>query len=176
MRLGDHNNVYLYQQLRLDMILSSHVEGLYHQIWERALKQYTTPYLSVDLSRMAAAFDAPDVVTMEKIVAKLIVNGQISARIDSENKVLYARRGNTRQATFDKALATGRQVVLDSDDLLRRMSMIETGFEYRVCECCCLHVFRHYRTHTVPHTAPSRVEGTCGRRRPNDHVKTPIYY
>ncbi len=48
--------------------------------------QYFSPYLSVDLHRMAAAFNT-SVSSLEDELTQLILDGQISARIDSHAKV-----------------------------------------------------------------------------------------
>lgn len=44
---------------------------------------------------------------LEKELAELIQSKQIQARIDSHNKVLYARHADQRKATFQSALRTG---------------------------------------------------------------------
>lgn len=48
--------------------------------------QYFSPYLSVDLHRMATAFNT-SVSSLEEELTQLILKGQISARIDSHAKV-----------------------------------------------------------------------------------------
>ena len=48
--------------------------------------QYLSPYLSADLNKMAVAFSTTT-VKLEAEVAKLIMAGQLQARIDSMNKV-----------------------------------------------------------------------------------------
>lgn len=45
---------------------------------------------------------------LEKELAELIQSDQIQARIDSHNKVLYARHADQRKATFQAALRTGQ--------------------------------------------------------------------
>ncbi len=72
--------------LELDMHLHSHVKALYDEIRSRALVQYFSPFVTVDLNRMAAAFNSP-VGQLESELAGLIMGGKISARIDSHNKV-----------------------------------------------------------------------------------------
>ena len=42
---------------------------------------------------------------IEASVAKLIMSGQISARIDSENKTLHVKQTEMRAATFRKVLS-----------------------------------------------------------------------
>jgi len=48
--------------------------------------QYFSPYMSVDLHRMASAFNT-SVSSLEDELTHLILDGQISARIDSHAKV-----------------------------------------------------------------------------------------
>eukprot|EP00731_Ephydatia_muelleri_P021166 Em0013g893a len=83
--------------LMLDMYLADHIATLYAQIRSKALIQYFSPYMSVDLHRMAAAFNT-DVTSLENELTPLILDGQISARIDSHAKVIYAREMDQRSA------------------------------------------------------------------------------
>ncbi|XP_076268956.1 COP9 signalosome subunit 1b isoform X2 [Rhynchophorus ferrugineus] len=94
--------------LLLDLYLAPHVPALYSQIRSRALVQYFSPYLSADLRRMAQAFGRT-VPALEDELMKLILEGQIQARIDSHNKVLFARDADQRGATFERGLAVGRE-------------------------------------------------------------------
>ncbi|KAJ9461530.1 hypothetical protein DIPPA_00154 [Diplonema papillatum] len=115
--------------LSMDYFLSPHVNALFHSIWQRAFKQYTSPYLTVDMRKMSEAFHI-NLESLEKSLAELIVEGQIAARIDSANKVLKARRDNIRQATFQTVLNDGQRFVAEAEDQLRRMCMLQHGFEY----------------------------------------------
>jgi COP9 signalosome complex subunit 1 len=68
------------------MHLHEHVESIYAKVRSKALVQYFTPFLSVDLNTMASAFNT-NVVGLEKELSALIMEGAIQARIDSHNKV-----------------------------------------------------------------------------------------
>ena len=48
--------------------------------------QYFSPYLSADMSKMAASFNTT-VFELEDELMQLILDGQIKARIDSHSKV-----------------------------------------------------------------------------------------
>jgi COP9 signalosome complex subunit 1 len=72
--------------LMLDMYLSQHLHTLLTMIRNKALIQYFSPFSSVDLHRMAAAFNTT-VPSLEDELTQLILDGQISARIDSNAKV-----------------------------------------------------------------------------------------
>ena len=48
--------------------------------------QYFSPYLSADMRKMAEAFNT-SVLALEDELMQLILDAQISARIDSHNKV-----------------------------------------------------------------------------------------
>ncbi|KAI8545192.1 hypothetical protein RHMOL_Rhmol07G0022700 [Rhododendron molle] len=94
--------------LLLDIHLHDHVETLYNDIRHKALIQYTHPFVSVDLRMMANAFKT-SVPGLEKELEALITDNQIQARIDSHNKILYARHADQRNATFQRALQTGSE-------------------------------------------------------------------
>ncbi|KAI2585799.1 GPS1 isoform 8, partial [Pan troglodytes] len=55
------------------------------QIRNRALIQYFSPYVSADMHRMAAAFNTT-VAALEDELTQLILEGLISARVDSHSK------------------------------------------------------------------------------------------
>jgi hypothetical protein len=62
--------------LLLDIHLHDHVETLYDQIRNKALIQYTHPFVSVDLRMMANAFKT-SVAGLEKELEALITDNQI---------------------------------------------------------------------------------------------------
>lgn len=62
--------------LLLDIHLHDHVETLYDQIRNKALIQYTHPFVSVDLNMMANAFKT-SVAGLEKELEALITDNQI---------------------------------------------------------------------------------------------------
>eukprot|EP00899_Mesostigma_viride_P012739 jgi/Mesvir1/21466/Mv03922-RA.1 len=109
--------------LLLDIHLHDHVESLYGQIRQRALIQYVTPFTSVDLSIMADAFKT-NVAGLEKELAALIMDNQVQARIDSHNKILYARHADQRHSTFQRALAAGEDYMRDTRSMLLRANLI----------------------------------------------------
>lgn len=110
--------------LLLDIHLHDHVETLYDQIRNKALIQYTHPFVSVDLNMMANAFKT-SVAGLEKELEALITDNQIQARIDSHNKILYARHADQRNATFQKVLQTGREFDRDVRSMLLRANLLK---------------------------------------------------
>ncbi|KAE9605448.1 putative proteasome component (PCI) domain-containing protein [Lupinus albus] len=110
--------------LLLDIHLHDHVETLYDQIRHKALIQYTHPFVSVDLNMMANAFKT-SVTGLEKELEALITDNQIQARIDSHNKILYARHADQRNATFQRVLETGRVFDRNVRDMLLRSNLIK---------------------------------------------------
>lgn len=113
--------------LLLDIHLHDHVETLYEQIRHKALIQYTTPFISVDLNRMAGAFKTT-VAGLEKELAALIMENQIQARIDSHNKILHARHADQRNGTFQRVLQTGSDFERDTRAMLVRANLLKHDF------------------------------------------------
>lgn len=105
--------------LMLDMYLSQHLQTLLTMIRNKALIQYFSPFSSVDLHRMATAFNTT-VSSLEDELTQLILDGQISARIDSNAKVMYARQVDQRSAIFQKVLEVGEAYQLRTKALLVR--------------------------------------------------------
>ncbi|XP_065211974.1 COP9 signalosome complex subunit 1b [Planococcus citri] len=110
--------------LYLDMYIAPHVPALYSQIRNRALIQYFSPYLSADMRKMASAFNT-SVPSLEDELMQLILDGQIQARIDSHNKILYAKDIDQRSTTFKKSLAMGKQYARSSHMLILRAAVIK---------------------------------------------------
>ncbi|TQD85315.1 hypothetical protein C1H46_029153 [Malus baccata] len=110
--------------LLLDIHLHDHLETLYGQIRHKALIQYTHPFVSVDLHMMANAFKT-DVAGLEKELEALITDNQVQARIDSHNKILYARHADQRNATFQRVLQTGNELDRDVKSMLLRVNLIK---------------------------------------------------
>jgi len=125
--------------IKLDIHLSQHHEVLYQNIWKRALIQYVSPYSSVCLKKMAKIFET-NVSALEAELAKLIMqddydtensvttNGprlSIQARIDSHNKILYARQANDdqREITYRKAFAMGEEFCLEAQASILRANL-----------------------------------------------------
>jgi len=109
--------------LLLDIHLHEHVEGLYQKIRNKALIQYFSPFISVDLNTMAGAFNT-NVPGLEKELTRLIGESAISARIDSHNKRLYARTTDQRSSTFDKTLRVGDEYQDTTQAMLLRINLL----------------------------------------------------
>lgn len=109
--------------LCLDMYIAPHVTILYTRIRNRLLIQYFSPYLSADMHQMAAAFNRT-VEALENELMQLILEGQIKGRIDSHNKVLYAKETDQRRATYQRALAIGRDYQRRGRLLIIRAAML----------------------------------------------------
>lgn len=116
--------------LLLDIHLHDHVETLYNDIRHKALIQYTLPFVSVDLNMMANAFKT-SVSGLQKELEALITNNQIQARIDSHNKILYARHADQRNATFQRVLQTGTEFDRDVKSMLLRANIIKHDFSQK---------------------------------------------
>ncbi|KAI8024561.1 COP9 signalosome complex subunit 1 [Camellia lanceoleosa] len=113
--------------LLLDIHLHDHVEILYDEIRHKALIQYTHPFVSVDLGMMANAFKT-SVAGLEKELEALITDNQIQARIDSHNKILYARHADQRNATFQRVLQTGSEFDRDVRAMLLRANLLKHDY------------------------------------------------
>jgi len=128
----------LKNDLQLDFHLHDHINTLYDRIRSKALVQYFSPYTSVDLNKMAQAFQV-SLEDLEKELAKLIMEGEnrgergdrervfINARIDSHNKRLYARQTQERLMTFDRAIAVAENFQTNTRATLIRVNLIRNN-------------------------------------------------
>ncbi|KAL6495462.1 COP9/signalosome complex subunit Csn1 [Orobanche gracilis] len=116
--------------LLLDIHLHDHVETLYEQIRNKALIQYTLPFVSVDIHMMANAFNTT-ITALEKELEALITNDQVQARIDSHNKILYARHADQRNGTFQRVLQTGNEFDREVRAMLLRANLIKHDYNQK---------------------------------------------
>lgn len=117
--------------LLLDIYLAPHVNKLYTQIRNRALIQYFSPYLSADMRKMSEAFNCT-VPALENEIMQLILDGQIQARIDSHNKILFAKDADQRSSTFEKAINVGKEFQRRTRMLILRTAMLKKQIHVKV--------------------------------------------
>ena len=113
----------------MDIYLAPHIKTLYSMIRNRALIQYFSPYLSADLRLMSTAFNT-SIASLEDELMQLILDGQIQARIDSHNKILYAKDSDQRLLTFEKSLQMGREWQMKTSALILRAACSRNGLIY----------------------------------------------
>eukprot|EP01123_Difflugia_compressa_P000756 TRINITY_DN1087_c0_g1_i1.p1 TRINITY_DN1087_c0_g1~~TRINITY_DN1087_c0_g1_i1.p1 ORF type:complete len:514 (-),score=129.54 TRINITY_DN1087_c0_g1_i1:160-1635(-) len=116
----------LRNDLQLDYHLYDHIQSIYDKVRTKALVQYFSPYTSVDMTKMAQAFQVT-IVDLEKELSKLIVDGTISARIDSHNKRLCSRQVDDRRETFYKAITLGEEFQTNTRATLVRVNLIRNN-------------------------------------------------
>lgn len=117
--------------LLLDMYIAPHINSLYTQIRNRALIQYFSPYLSADMRKMATAFNRT-VNALEDELIQLILDGQIQARIDSHNKILFAKDVDQRSTTFEKSLQMGKEYQRRTRMLILRAAVLKNKIHVKV--------------------------------------------
>lgn len=117
--------------LLLDMYIAPHINNLYTQIRNRALIQYFSPYLSADMRKMATAFNRT-VNALEDEIMQLILDGQIQARIDSHNKILFAKDVDQRSTTFERSLQMGKEYQRRTRMLILRAAVLKNKIHVKV--------------------------------------------
>lgn len=88
-----------------------------------AIKQYLLPYVTVDLVRMASAFD-DDVQILQNEIAALIKEKQLDARIDADRKIVQFCPKNARAEAYANALQVASSFVSESKACLLRMNLV----------------------------------------------------
>ena len=115
--------------LSLDSFLCSHADTLVREIKTRAILQCVAPYSCVKLQKMAVAFDMTE-KDVEAELVDLISNGQIQARIDSQNRTLLARQDDNRDVAVASALEASKKFVREGKAALLRMNLLENTVVY----------------------------------------------
>jgi len=117
----------LKNELLLDIHLHDHITALSEKIRNKALIQYSSPFVSIDLRLMASSFNTT-VPALEQELSHLIMDSSIQARIDSHNKVLYARHTDQRNLSFEKAVKMGQEYERNTKGMLLRMNLLKNDF------------------------------------------------
>ncbi|KAJ2659857.1 hypothetical protein IWW48_003263 [Coemansia sp. RSA 1200] len=84
----------------LDPVIGPHVSQIKARVIDNIVVIYATPYMAVSLERMAKDLHIQSADTLESIVAKLITNKRIAARIDVVSGYLYRHKVDPRDATL----------------------------------------------------------------------------
>jgi len=116
--------------LEMDLHMAPHVDSLYALIRSRALVQYFTPFASVRMDLMAEAFNC-DIPQLQTELSQLIVKKEIKARIDSHNKIIYARTADHEVSTFHRAIQMGKEYERQTIGLLMRLDLISNDISIR---------------------------------------------
>ncbi|KAJ7178076.1 26S proteasome subunit RPN7-domain-containing protein [Mycena filopes] len=106
----------------LDIYLHTHVVELTNMIRNWAVVLYFQPFASIKLERMSGAFGWT-VEEVEEQVVQLIQSGSIQGRVDSQNKILYAKQTDYRAELFARAIKAGRDIQSTNRKVLLRMRL-----------------------------------------------------
>ncbi|KAJ7507157.1 26S proteasome subunit RPN7-domain-containing protein [Mycena galericulata] len=106
----------------LDLYLAPHVGELTNMIRNWAVVLYFQPFASIKLDRMSNAFGWT-VEEVEEQVVTLIQSGSIHGRVDSQNKILYAKQTDYRAELFARAIKAGRDIQSTNRKVLLRMRL-----------------------------------------------------
>jgi len=106
----------------IDVHLSPHVHDLTNLIRNRAVVLYFQPFATIKLDRMSAAFGWT-IEEVEYHVVNLIQSGDIQGRVDSQNKILQAKKTDYRAELFARAMKAGREMQAANRKLLLRMRL-----------------------------------------------------
>lgn len=110
----------------MDLYLYPRVEHMLTAIRGKALVQYFSPYSTMDMRKMADAFEV-GVDEMERELSSCIADSHIKAKIDSHSKRVYANKFNRRKLLFDSVLKMGSEFSVDLKAVLLRQSLAKNG-------------------------------------------------
>jgi COP9 signalosome complex subunit 1 len=95
----------------VDIYMHDRVDQLCARIRRQAIVQYVSPYRSLDVRLMAAAFLAADLQPFRAELITLIEDGVIPMRLDSSTDTLYRRSANIRHDTWTHALNVHQRAI-----------------------------------------------------------------
>jgi COP9 signalosome complex subunit 1 len=117
--------------LALDIHLGKRADALYKCIRDRALIQYVEPYVTVDLSVMAKAFNTSAEDVQDEL-ARLIEEDRIRAKIDASDRTLHAVKESPRTKLIEHVIADGERFETETRDALLKMSLLKNDVVTRV--------------------------------------------
>jgi len=115
------------QDRKLDLHLGAHWQELLGEVRDRGIVQYFGPFLSIRLSSLTAVFGM-DADTLDSHIIRLIQNNSLQARIDRQEKVLYAKVKDLRSSTFNHTFKLGSDFSRDISSMLMHLSLTENQF------------------------------------------------
>eukprot|EP00516_Mucochytrium_quahogii_P001023 CAMPEP_0203751374 /NCGR_PEP_ID=MMETSP0098-20131031/5460_1 /ASSEMBLY_ACC=CAM_ASM_000208 /TAXON_ID=96639 /ORGANISM=" , Strain NY0313808BC1" /LENGTH=447 /DNA_ID=CAMNT_0050641069 /DNA_START=119 /DNA_END=1459 /DNA_ORIENTATION=- len=107
----------LVPRVKIDVHLHNLYKLLFKKIKLRAIMEYVTPFISVDLKKMAKAFNT-DIEKLEDSLMDLIMDGALVGKIDKENSYLYIQETGPRQNAFEKTLQLGKDFCFNTQTAL----------------------------------------------------------
>ncbi|KAG9310109.1 26S proteasome subunit RPN7-domain-containing protein [Chiua virens] len=114
----------------IDIHLSVHVNDVTQQLRQKAVVLYFQPFETIRLDRMALAFGW-SIEEVEREVVTLIQSGQIQGRVDSQNKILKAKKTDHRAELFENAMKTASDIQSTNRKLLLRMRLQQADLMVR---------------------------------------------
>ncbi|KAF9237124.1 hypothetical protein BU15DRAFT_88846 [Melanogaster broomeanus] len=106
----------------VDIHLAVHVNDIARHIRNTAVVLYFQPFETIRLERMATAFGWT-VEEVEREVVVLIQSGHIQGRVDSQNKILKAKKTDHRAELFAHAMKTASDIQSTNRKLVLRMRL-----------------------------------------------------
>ncbi|KAF5373404.1 hypothetical protein D9615_009517 [Tricholomella constricta] len=106
----------------IDIHLAPHINELTDLIRNWAVVLYFQPFATIKLDRMSKAFGWT-LEEVERHVVQLIQAGSIQARVDSQNKILYAKKTDYRADLFARAIKSATEIQAANRKLLLRMKL-----------------------------------------------------
>lgn len=113
---------------RLHALLSDNVTSFVTQIQTKLLKQYLSPYKTVDMKKLAAVFQVK-LEDLEDELVKLIEDGTLSDlgfRLDAVQKVLRRKILKPQETLHQVALLRGEKQRVELDRLAIRIQLLES--------------------------------------------------
>ncbi|KAN0094428.1 26S proteasome subunit RPN7 domain containing protein [Tylopilus felleus] len=114
----------------IDIHLGVHVNDVTQHLRQTAIVLYFQPFETIRFDRMASAFGW-SIEEVEREVVALIQSGQIQGRVDSQNKILKAKKTDHRAELFAHAMKTALDIQSTNRKLLLRMRLQQADLVVR---------------------------------------------
>lgn len=119
--------------LETDIYLINVLEEIYRHIRQHCILQYFTPYTTIELSKMATAFNT-DPTSLQQELKCMVENGTLKGRLDTAKGRLVACKTNPRINVLNNVIRTTTQYEQTAKLLLLRANLTQVGLEVRRTE------------------------------------------
>eukprot|EP01028_Stygiella_incarcerata_P012847 TRINITY_DN80523_c0_g1_i1.p1 TRINITY_DN80523_c0_g1~~TRINITY_DN80523_c0_g1_i1.p1 ORF type:complete len:424 (+),score=110.07 TRINITY_DN80523_c0_g1_i1:66-1337(+) len=110
--------------LEMDMFMCSKVQEIATLLRRKAIRTYTSAFTAVRLEKLSDVFGL-GIDALEQELSLLILNGEVSGRLDSKDHVLYAQVVDERAQLFSKTMAFHERHMMDFAAVLHYSHAVE---------------------------------------------------
>jgi hypothetical protein len=117
---------YFVPDAEMDMFLHSRIQEITTILRRKAIQTYVSAFTAVRLQKLSDVFGL-GIDVLEQELTVLILNGEVSGRLDSKDHILHAQVVDERAQLFSKTMAFHERHLMDFASVLHYSHAVEEG-------------------------------------------------